>query len=134
MLGDKLGEESGQITGFKVLEVSPIPRVEVSFQSQGRLLGIEAQTVATYTSEMRPDGTVYGEGHALLTGADGSTANWKGSGVGRQTGEGMAASFRGAVYYSTASESWARLNEIAGVYEFEIDAEGNTSGVAWEWS
>ncbi len=133
MLGDKIGEDSGQITGTKVLSVEP-PTLEVSFQAQGRLLGIETTEVATYTSQMRADGTIYGEGQGVVMASDGSVATWKGSGVGRATGEGMAASYRGAIYYSTTSESLSRLNEIAAVFEFEVDAEGATSAVFWEWS
>ena len=134
MLGDKIGEESGLIIGTKVLSVDPSPTLEVSFQAQGRLLGIETTEIGTYTSRMRADGTIYGEGQGVTMAADGSTATWKGSGVGRATGEGMAASYRGAIYYSTQSESLARLNEIAAIYEFEVDAAGAVSAVIWEWS
>jgi hypothetical protein len=133
MLGDKIGEESGQITSTKVLSVDPSPLLEVSFQAQGQLLGIETTEVATYTSQMRADGTIYGEGHGVVMASDGSMATWKGSGVGKATGEGMAVSYRGALYYSTQSESLSRLNEIAAIFEFEVDAEGATSTVLWEW-
>ncbi len=45
---------------------------------------------------------------------DGEMVTWKGQGIGRLTGVG-AVSWRGAVYYQTASEKLARLNGIAGV-------------------
>lgn len=42
-------------------------------------------------------------------------------------------SYRGALFYSTASPSLARLNSVATVFEFEVDAEGNTHTKSWEW-
>ena len=41
--------------------------------------------------------------------------------------------YRGAVYYQSAAPAWQRLNAIAGVFEFEVDAQGNTKGQLWEW-
>ena len=58
-------------------------------------------------------------------------ATWKGGGVGKFTGGGV--SYRGAIYYSTASQKLARLNGIATVFEFEVDADGNTQSKIWEW-
>jgi hypothetical protein len=44
-----------------------------------------------------------------------------------------AVSYRGAIYYSTASPKLARLNRIAVVFEYEVDANGNTHTKSWEW-
>jgi hypothetical protein len=63
---------------------------------------------------------------------DGQTATWKGQGVGKFLAGG-AVSYRGAVYYTTASPKLARLNSVAAVFEFEVDAKGNTSSKTWEW-
>jgi len=81
----------------------------------------------------RPDGTLFGEGHGVLTGQGGESATWIGSGVGRMTGKGSAAIWRGAVYYQTASPKWARLNGVAAVFEYETDEHGNTTAKLWEW-
>jgi len=67
-----------------------------------------------------------------VIGADGNSATWKGQGVGRFL-EGGAVSYRGAVYYSSASPGLARLNSVAAVFEFDVDAEGNTHSKLWEW-
>jgi hypothetical protein len=29
--------------------------------------------------------------------------------------------------------AWARLNSVAAIYEYEVDAQGNTKGEVWEW-
>ena len=31
-------------------------------------------------------------------------------------------SYRGAVYYQTSSTKWPRLNSVAAIYEYEVDA------------
>ena len=130
MLGEMLGEGRGKITGQRVL---PDGKVEVSFQQSNKILGVETTEIGTYTSEMRPDGTLCGEGQGVEMTKDGETAMWKGSGVGRFTRPG-AASYRGAIYYQTTSKKQlARLNGVAAVFEYETDENGNTSGKFWEW-
>jgi len=43
-------------------------------------------------------------------------------------------SYRGCLIYSTTSAKLARLNTLAGVFEFEVDAEGNTHSKIWAWT
>ena len=86
----------------------------------------------SYWSEVRPDGSLYGEGQGVVITQDGETATLKGQGVGKFVGGG-AVSYRGAVYYSTASPKLARLNTVAAVFEFDVDANGNTHTKSWEW-
>jgi len=131
MLGEVVAEEKGKVTGTRVLEGH---RVEVSFQASGKMLGVAHTDTATYWSEMRPDGTMFGEGHGIIMTADGESATWKGNGVGRLTGRGMGVAWRGAVYYYSASAKLSRLNRVAAVFEYETDENGNTTGKVWEWS
>src|SRR5438132_10704504 len=42
MLGDLIGEETGKVTGFRVLDAAG-PKVEVSFQTRGKVLGNDYQ-------------------------------------------------------------------------------------------
>jgi hypothetical protein len=65
-------------------------------------------------------------------GRDGDVATWVGQGVGT-IGKGGAVSYRGAVYYQTASAKWSRLNTVAAVFEYEVDAQGNSRSQLWEW-
>ena len=131
MLGELLGESLGKRTGRRVLSTTPF-KVEVSLETNGTLLGIEANEVITYWSEARPDGSLYGEGQGVTITKDGETATWKGQGVGKIV-SGGAVSYRGAVYYSTASPKLARLNAVAAVFEFDADVNGNTHSKLWEW-
>jgi hypothetical protein len=43
------------------------------------------------------------------------------------------ASYCGAVYYQTMPPRWSRLNKVAVVFEYQVDAEGNTRSEFWEW-
>jgi hypothetical protein len=131
MLGESIAESRGKRTGRRVLSTNPF-KVEVSLETSGTLLGIEVNEVITYWSEARADGTLYGEGQGVTITKDGETATWKGQGVGKIV-SGGAVSYRGAVYYSTASPKLARLNAVAAVFEFDADANGNTHSKLWEW-
>lgn len=131
MLGEQIGEEKGRITARRVLATDPA-RVEVSAETEGTLLGVATRTIISYQSQLRPDGSVYGEGQGVVMAKDGDVATWKGQGVGI-FGENGAISYRGAVYYESDSPKFARLNSIACVYEYAVDAEGNTSAKLYEW-
>ena len=95
MLGEKLGDFQGNITGQRTLPADgPHPKTEVSFETNGTILGMSATLMGTYSSVVRPDGTLYGEcpdQGALMT-QDGEMATWTGTGAGRFTGHGSAVS------------------------------------------
>jgi hypothetical protein len=133
MLGEQIGEERGKITGRRVLKSEGQGlKVEVSFQASGRFLGSEAFDMGTYWSEVQPNGMLYGEGQGIIRTANGEMVQWTGAGRGQFTAQG-GVSFRGAVYYQTASESLARLNGVAIVYEHESDRDDNLTTRYWEW-
>lgn len=134
MLGDLLGEEQGQVTGMRVLpSEGQAPKVEVTFQAGGKLLGLDVTDMGTYHSVLRPNGTLFAEGQGVTMTADGDAATWIGQGVGRFTGRGTAQSWRGAIYYQTASSKLARLNGAAVLFEHEVDENGRASARLWEW-
>ncbi|MFQ5871602.1 MAG: hypothetical protein ACE5IB_05555 [Candidatus Geothermarchaeales archaeon] len=133
MLGEKLTETRGNITNQRVLEVESAPKMETSFQEAGKIFGAEFANVGTFTGVFRPSGTLYGEGHGVLTTKDGDLATWKAQGVGTPVGRGNAASWRGSLCFHTQSEKLARLNTTAVIFEYEIDEENNARGKYWEW-
>jgi len=133
MQGEKIGDGSGKVTSQRVLpSPSGGPRMETSFQSKGTLLGIEQSETGTYSSVVRADGSVFGEGQGVIMGRGGELATWMGQGVGTIKKDG-AVSYRGAVYYQSASPAWVRLNSVAAIFEYEVDAQGNTRAQLWEW-
>lgn len=133
MLGDKLGTSAGRITGRRVLpNPNGGPKVEATFEAQGSALGVNYREIGTYWSAVRADGLLYGEGNGVLMGQNGESATWIGQGVGTMKPDGSV-SYRGAVYYTTATAAWSRLNGIAAVFEHEVDAQGNARSDLWEW-
>ncbi|MBI3667588.1 MAG: hypothetical protein HY236_15400 [Acidobacteria bacterium] len=133
MLGDLIYEATGKRTARRVLSAEASGfKVEVTFEESGKLLGADATGFGTYWSGNRPDGTLYGEGQGVVLTKKGEMVTWKGQGVG-QIKAGGAVSYRGAVYYYTASKKLARLNKVAAVFEYEVDANGNTRTKEWEW-
>ena len=129
-LGDMILDETGKKTGTRVL---PDGKVETSYQSSGKLLGVDINNMTTYWSVLRPDGTFYGEGQGVGMTSDGEAVSWKASGVGKPTGKGFGASLRGVTYFESASQRLARVNGIVGVFEYEMDEDGNVRGKVWEW-
>lgn len=133
MLGEKVGETSGKVTGQRVLpNPGGSPKMETSFQSSGKLLGVEQTEMGTYWAVLRPDGTLYGEGQGVMMGKDGETATWVGQGVGR-FGKAGAVSYRGAIYFQSAHQKWSKLNSVAAIFEYEVDGQGNTRAQLYEW-
>ena len=133
MLGERIGEDTGKVTGQRVLPpAGGAPVMETSFAASGSLLGVDTTENGTYITTLRPDGTLFGEGQGITMGRGGEAATWTGGGVGRLK-HGGAVSYRGAIYYQTASPAWQQLNGIALVFEYEVDAQGNTRGQLWEW-
>jgi hypothetical protein len=113
MLGELIYQGSGKRIVRRVVSSEPV-KVEVTFEGGGKVLGVEAMEIGTYTSVIRPDGTIYGEGVGTFK-------------------ERGAVGYRGAVYYHTASPKLSRLNTVAGVFEFEADESGNVQSKIWEW-
>ena len=133
MLGDKIVESRGKVTTQRVLpNPGGGPKMETTFQAAGKLLGEEYSETGTYSAAVRPDGTLFGEGQGVVMGHDGEMATWVGQGVGTLKDDG-AVGYRGAIYYQSSTAKWERLNKEAGVYEFEVDSEGNTRMALWEW-
>jgi hypothetical protein len=106
--------------------------VEVSFEDVQKLLGVDGMNIGTYTSGNEPDGSLYGEGQGVFATMDGDIVTRKGIGIGWLLAGG-AVSYPGCLSYSTASAKLARLNSIAGVFEFDVDANGSTHSKIWEW-
>ena len=133
MLGEKIGGTSGKITSQRVLpNLGGGPKMETSFQANGSILGTDVKETGTYCTVVRPDGTLYGEGQGVTMTKDGKMATWTGHGVGTTKKDGTA-SYRGALYYQTTPTRLSRLNKVAVVFEYEVDAEGNTRSEFWEW-
>jgi hypothetical protein len=135
MLGEKIGEFHGKVTGQRILPSDGLPKFETTTEITGTILSIPARIMATYWSAMQPDGSLYGEtvGPSPTITQDGEMAAYRAIGVGRFAGKGSAVSFRGAVFYQGATGKLARLNGLAIVFEWDVDEQGNAKFSLWEW-
>jgi hypothetical protein len=133
MLGEKIGGISGKITAQRVLSiVGGGPKMETSFQASGSILNVEIKDTGTYCTYVRPYGTQYGEGQGVMVTKDGEMATWTGHGVGAINKDGIA-NYRGAIYLQTMPAQLSRLNKVAVLFEYHVDAEGNLGSECWEW-
>src|SRR5919198_3944435 len=145
MLGDLIYEHKGKITGQRVLdtvggqgeeEVAALPKIETTFSADAKLKGtISITDTGTYWSIIRPGGRLYGEGQGSYMTKDGSgeTATWTGYGIGHLAAGGRV-SYRGSLFFRTnLTGKMSFLNNIVGVFEYEVDESGNTAAKVWEW-
>src|SRR5207342_3389820 len=112
MLGEQIGEETGKVMARRVLSIEGGTKVEVSFQSTGKILGVATRGTVTYCAGIRPDGSLYGEAQGLIVGAGGERATFRAQGVGKLL-DGGAVSYRGAQYFYSDSPKLSRLNSVA---------------------
>jgi hypothetical protein len=134
MLGNKIGEESGRVTGRRMLQGDDFRylKMEVSFETQATLYGQPGMQMGTYTVFERVPGQLYGEGQGIFMAANGESAIWNGHGVGHMTGEGMGIAFAAAVAFQ-ASAGLAQLNGVLAVIEHTTDNDGNAKSTLYEW-
>ena len=131
MLGEQIGETRGKRLVRRVLSTEP-PTVEVTFEDSGQMAGVPVSGMGSYTSVVRPDGSIFGQGLGISMSADGESVTWTGTGAGR-FGPGGAVSYRGMLFFQSASPKLARLNNVCGAFEYEVDASGATVSKVWEW-
>ena len=131
-LGEIVAELRGKVASLRAM---PDDKVEVTLQGSGKLFGSEVIDITTFSSTMRPNGIAYGEGQTILMLSDGNgSATWKGSGIGKPTGQGgWRYSFGGAFQTITSEKLGRRLLDVYIVGEFNSDENGNYQWKVWEW-
>lgn len=135
-LGELIEESRGKITGQRVLDVQ-VPKMETSFTMEGNYRGTSCTDIGTYTSVLREGGVLQGEGQGIITAKDGQgMATYTVQGTGRFTGPGKA-SFRGSLFFKIPPTfeggKLSDLNNMVGVFEYEVDEMGNVSSKTWRW-
>lgn len=131
MLGEQIEEGRGKRTGRRVIATEPNLKIEASVEETAKFLGVEGMSIITYAASTKPDGSLDGEGEGVFASLQGDTLTWKGIGVGR-FGEGGAIYYCGSLSFNTTSQRLAKLNGVSGVFQWEIDPQGNTHSRIWE--
>lgn len=133
MLGELLGQARGKVVSYRIVSVdNGAATVEVSFRDSGTILGVDYTEMGTYSSRPAPGGFLYGSGQGVLMSKAGGQATWVGQGIGKFKATG-GVSWRGAIFFHSGTNELARLNGVAGVFEYETDEEDNTTSSYWEW-
>jgi hypothetical protein len=136
MLGEQILESKGKIIGQRVLDVEG-PTIETSVSVSGSIKGTQVKETLTFegrpTTTTTSKGVLYGKGKGVIMAGESELATYTGEGVGRVSSSGSI-NWRGSIFYSTSSNGkLAFLNNLVGVFEVEIDTEGNFSEKIWEW-
>ena len=106
MLGEQIiHDERGKVVGTRVLpsQLGQGPKMELTFQTTGKVLGMDFNNTGTLVSVPKSEGVLYVKGQGVVMTKDGGAATWTTQGVGQPTGPNMAASIRGTVLFETSS-------------------------------
>ena len=132
-LGELVLEDSGQITGIRVLSTDTSgTTLELNLQLSGTIRGVGQNTLWTYTMLQRPDGSLYGQGNGVLTTVNGDVIHLIGSGSGKAN-PGGTVRFCTMLHPHGATGQNADLNGIGLAGEYEVAADGTATNKCWEW-
>lgn len=145
MLGEQYADLKGKITSQRVLDVEG-PIIETSVLVSGTMRGIEVQEMITFTGTPTPEKGVihaHGKGVVMTTTAAGGGSDsgeaepemitYTGEGIGRPGSSGNV-KWCGSLFFRRSSGSkLAFLSNMIGVFETDVDGDGNFTEKAWEW-
>jgi hypothetical protein len=132
MLGEQIAEFKGKIMGQRVLDVEG-PTMETSLSVSGAVKGTPAKETVTFVGRPTSPGVLHGEGRGVIMAGEAEMATFTAEAFGRISPSGSV-KWRGAHFIRTSSSGkLAFLNNTVGVFESDIDAEGNVTQKTWEW-
>ena len=132
MLGELIGENEGKVSSQRVIDVKGAT-METSVMASGRLRGVQVTETLTYVANTSSKGVLHGAGSGIITTQDGDLATYTGEGIGRYDASGVL-NWRGAIFFETSSEGkLGFLNDLVGVFEAQVDGQGNFTDKIWEW-
>jgi hypothetical protein len=95
---------------------------------------MDATSLVTFWSEQQEDGSIYAQGQGVLMLKDdkAATATWIGKGIAHYQGQ-IRRDVGSVFFRSHNNGKLAFLNNMVGVFEYEILEEGKSKGKIWEW-
>lgn len=134
MLGELLGEMEGKVSSSSQRVVDIKGRtMETTVMASGSLKGLQVTETLTYVANPTSKGVLHGVGNGIITTEDGNIVTFTGEGIGTFDASGVL-KWRGAIFFDTSSEGkLGSLNNIVGVFEAQVDAQGNFTDKTWEW-
>ena len=120
------------MSGQRVIDLEG-PAIETNVSSIGTLRGISVKETLTYVAGPTSKGVLHGIGKGVINTKDGEIATFTGEGIGRFDSTG-ALEWRGAMFFHTNSAGKLEfLNNLVGIFESNVDTNGNFTDKVWEW-
>jgi hypothetical protein len=137
MLGDIIYETKiGKLIGTRLMSVEEgTPKIEVTISQEGILnKSMDATSLVTFWSAQQKDGSIYAQGQSVLMLKDdrAATATWIGKGIAHYHDQ-IRRDVGSVFFRSSNNDKLAFLNNMVGVFEYEILEEGTSKGKIWEW-
>ena len=131
MLGEKAGsialkETTKPINSGKY----GLPAMETHNVGSGVLLGHDVMARATFTAEMRSDGSWLDECLAGVIFCSAGAATFRCNGVGNMTESGGVA-FKGGASFETTATALSELNGKFYMFTYDSDSEGNAEWILY---
>jgi hypothetical protein len=131
MLGDQIAELKGKILSQRVLDLEG-PTMETSVSVVGAFKGTQVQEHLTYIAKFVSPGILNGNGRGVIMAGESDMATYAAQAIGRLGPSGVR--WCGSGFFRTSSTGkLAFLNNVVGLLETEVDAEGNFTEKIWEW-
>ena len=131
MLGEQITELKGKTTGRRVLDAEG-PIIETSVSASGSARRTQVNESITYVAKPVSSGVLHGKGRGVIMAGNSEMVTLEGEGIGRITANGVK--WRCAIFYRTASTGkLSFLNNTVGLFEAEVDEDGNFTEKIWEW-
>ena len=131
MLGEIIGEMKGNVSGQRVTDIEG-PTIETSISASGSLRGVQVTELLTYIASPSSNRMLHGIGNGIIRTLDGEITTYTGEGIGRFNSSGVL-KWRGTIFFQTSEGKLESLNNVAGVFEAEVDIAGNFVDKTWEW-
>ncbi|HEY7109631.1 MAG TPA: hypothetical protein VH415_09405 [Nitrososphaeraceae archaeon] len=134
MLGEQIAELVGNITSQRILDIdNTSPKIEATVSLYGKMNNVDVKSIITYWNIRKPDGSLYGEGRGIITTNEGDMATSRAQGMGKLDKDGVARWLGSVFYTSTPTGKLTFLDNLIGVFDTEVSADGHVLEKVWQW-
>jgi hypothetical protein len=132
LVEEHISELKGKVVSRRVLDVEG-PTMETTVEADGTYKGTQVHEILTFVGSPVSTALFHGEGKGIIITSEGELAAYTGEGIGTIKTAGVT-SWRGVIFFSTTPNGKLKfLDNSVGVFEAEIDNQGNFSEKTWEW-
>lgn len=107
--------------------------IETCLHLTRTIRGVAESTIWNYTTLTRPDGSIYGSGHGVMTTQRGDVIHLIGHGSGQAAQPGGTTKFRTMLHPHSTWPKHADLNSIGLAGEYDVAPNGSAVNKCWQW-